>query len=139
MSNNTVTKSIDKVKPHPLYERIYSVHGPEDVESLQELIERDGIQKAILITKDGLIIDGHRRWYAARALGLATIPVQVAEASKDKDYAFLSAHIHRIKTNEQKAREASLWMPYEAELAKDRMKAYWHATSPRLQSETPKN
>ena len=41
-------------------------------------IEQFGFRRPIVVDKDGVSVVGHTRWKAAKRLGLAKVPVQVA-------------------------------------------------------------
>jgi len=96
---------IDKLKPHPKNEEIY---GEEDVSDLIAQIEACGeIIDPLKIKEDGTIISGHRRWKAAKELGLTEVPCQIVsyESPEEELVALVMFNHKRTKTNEQKARE----------------------------------
>lgn len=96
---------ISKLKPHP---RNAESYGEETVLDLAIQIEAyGGIADPLKIKEDYTIISGHRRWQAARELGMAEVPCQIVSyASEEEELAALvMLNYHRAKTNEQRARE----------------------------------
>lgn len=122
----SVVMSVDvnKLKPHPRNAQIY---GEENVEDLVVQIEAyGGIADPLLIKNDFTIISGHRRWQAARQLGMTVVPCQtVSYNSEDEELAALvMLNYHRTKTNVQKAREGMvLEQSLKAEGMKRKLKA----------------
>jgi hypothetical protein len=67
----------DSLKPAP-----FNPEGrTQNVKDLERSIEKYGFWPfcPILITSDNMIADGHRRWTAAKNLGLEDVPVEVVE------------------------------------------------------------
>jgi ParB family chromosome partitioning protein len=96
---------IKKLKPHPRNELIY---GPEDVSDLVAQIEERGrIVVPIIINANHVILSGHRRWGAAKALKLKTVPCEVREFESEEDEIefLLHSNVTRKKSREQLARE----------------------------------
>lgn len=96
---------VSMLKPHPRNAEIY---GEELVSDLAVQIEAyGGIADPLKIKEDYTIISGHRRWQAARDLGMTEVPCQIVSYdSEEEDLAALvMLNYHRTKTNEQKARE----------------------------------
>ncbi len=97
--------SISELKPHPRNAEIY---GDEDVSDLVVQIEAyGGIADPLKVKEDYTIISGHRRWQAARNLGMAEVPCQIVSYDSEEEElaALVMLNYHRAKTNEQKARE----------------------------------
>lgn len=63
---------VDDIKPYPKNAR---VHSAEQVQALAKEILRKGYDVFITVDKDHVIIKGHGRWLAIKALGWKTIPV----------------------------------------------------------------
>lgn len=102
------------LKPHP---RNSSIYGDEDISSLAELIRQSGWVKPLVCTPDNVIISGHRRWRAVQLLGWSeAIPVEYREFSNESTEleALLLENASRLKTTEQKVREAQAWKDVEA-------------------------
>ncbi|MGK7873208.1 MAG: DNA (cytosine-5-)-methyltransferase [Xenococcaceae cyanobacterium] len=71
------------LKPHPRNRSIYG--KDEDISDLVEQIRRTAWIKPLVVNKQHQIISGHRRWKAALALGLETVPVEVREFESELD------------------------------------------------------
>lgn len=97
-------RDVGKLKPHPLNASIY---GDEADSDLVESIRQKGILSPLVITHDGRIISGHRRWSAAKQLQMAEVPVVVfgSEDELDIEEALIEANRQRVKSNEQIGRE----------------------------------
>lgn len=97
-------REVSKLKPHPLNAKIY---GDEADDELVESIRQKGILSPLLIAHNNRIISGHRRWSAAKLLGLAEVPVVVFGSEDDLDIeeALIEANRQRVKSNEQIGRE----------------------------------
>jgi len=96
---------VSKLKPHPRNAEIY---GEEYVSDLIVQIEAyGGIADPLKIKEDYTIISGHRRWQAARELGMAEVPCQIVSYDSEEEElaALVMFNYHRTKTNEQRARE----------------------------------
>jgi hypothetical protein len=76
---------------------------------LAESIRKNGIREPIVISRDGDILSGHRRYVAAKLAGLTEIPCRVEDISHD-DPKFLPLLVefnkHRIKSADELLREA---------------------------------
>lgn len=68
---NVVYMNINKIKP---YENNPRIHTKEQIQALAKSIKMLGFKQSIVIDKDGVIIAGHGRYYAARELGLKEVP-----------------------------------------------------------------
>ena len=64
----------DAVKPYEANPR----QNDQAVEAVANSIREFGFRQPIVVDADGLIIVGHTRWKAAKALGLEKVPVHVA-------------------------------------------------------------
>lgn len=67
---------VDRLRP---YERNARTHGAEQLEQLQASIRQFGFTAPILVDSDDGILAGHGRLEAARALGMAEVPVVVLD------------------------------------------------------------
>lgn len=98
------TQLVTSLRPHPLNDSIYGDRASSD---LVESIKKVGVLNPLLITADGIIISGHRRWAAASAAGLLSIPVVIFHSTDalDIEEALIESNRQREKTNEQIGRE----------------------------------
>lgn len=98
------TRRTTDLCPHPKNAEIYG-DGADD--ELVKSIADVGVLVPLLVTPDGVIVGGHRRWEAARQLGLPDVPVVVfpcADEWKIRE-ALVLANRQRTKTKEQLGRE----------------------------------
>ncbi len=112
--------SIDILTPHPLNIKIYGEH--EDVSSLAKSIEISKWVKPLVVTKDYVIVSGHRRWKALQQLRWLTAPVEIQEFTDEVAIleALLLENVTREKTLEMRIREGMAWETVEAEKAASR-------------------
>ncbi|WP_242049103.1 ParB N-terminal domain-containing protein [Planktothrix sp. FACHB-1365] len=112
--------SIDILTPHPLNIKIYGEQ--EDVSSLAKSIEISQWVKPLVVTKDYVIVSGHRRWKALQQLGWLTAPVEIQEFTDEVAIleALLLENVTREKTLEMRIREGMAWESIEAEKATSR-------------------
>ena len=79
--------SMDAIRPAPDNVEIYRGISFDDVTELVNSIRERGIQEPILLSSDGFIISGHRRYQAAQYAGLSEVPVRVHPISRADDHA----------------------------------------------------
>jgi ParB/RepB/Spo0J family partition protein len=62
------------------------------IKDLRDSIETNGFFEfePILVDKNGVIIDGHRRWTAAKQVGLTEVPVIIVDDDADRIWAILN-------------------------------------------------
>ena len=75
MTKQIVQMPIGKVRPYPRNPR----RNDDSVDAVAESIRQFGFQSPIIVDRDRVIIAGHTRFKAAKKLGLAEVPVIVAE------------------------------------------------------------
>ena len=111
---------VGRLTPHP---RNAGIYGDENIDELAERIQTSGGWiKPLVITSNGIIISGHRRWKAAQKLGLRTVPVEVRGFANESEEleALLLENVTREKTAEQKTREGNVWDEIEDKKARTR-------------------
>ncbi|MCG3180935.1 MAG: hypothetical protein BIFFINMI_03300 [Phycisphaerae bacterium] len=103
---------LDEIRPSPENDRLYRPIDPADpqIVKLAGSIGEHGVQEPLLITQDGWIISGHRRFAAARLAGLGTVPCRIAPIVKDADHdRFMTllreCNRQRVKSFDEKLRE----------------------------------
>lgn len=94
----------NELRPHPMNEEVYGDRADAD---LIESVRSKGVLNPILITTDNLIVSGHRRWGAAIAADLDTVPVVITPIDDPLaiEEALIESNRQRQKTNEQIGRE----------------------------------
>lgn len=116
--------SPDELAPHPKNREIYG--DTSDVQSLQdtfvESVAEKGVLEPVVITRDKTLISGHRRWLAAQANGLDTIPARISEFEDRlaEREAVIEFNRQREKTPGQIVNEFEEMLEIEQERAKER-------------------
>ena len=90
---------VDTIRP---YDRNPRTIPPEAIDRVATSIRTFGFRQPIVVDADGVIIVGHTRYLAAKQLGLAEVPVHVAEGLTPEQVA-----AYRVADN--KTGEASSW------------------------------
>jgi len=100
--------NVDKVRPYEQNPRV----NDQAVEAVVRSIQEYGFRQPIVVDAEGVIVVGHTRWKAAKAIGLEKVPVHVA-----KDLSPEKARAYRIADN--KVGELADWdkelLPIELE------------------------
>lgn len=92
------------VKKVKIVDLVNADHNPKErsvknLTGLMKSLEKIGLQYPVLVTKDNVIIDGHRRVAAAKELGWEEIPVLVsATADVNTVYADVNATARKISS-----------------------------------------
>jgi ParB-like nuclease family protein len=73
---------IGMIRRAPENDDIYRAISVDDVDDLIRSIREHGIQEPLLVSSDGFIISGHRRWMAAALLDIKELPVRVHLVSR---------------------------------------------------------
>lgn len=76
-------RSVNDLVP---YERNSKKHGDGDVDAIAASITRFGFVDPIGITPEGVIVEGHGRFEAAKRLGLDTVPVIILAGGDERQY-----------------------------------------------------
>ncbi len=75
--------------------------GSHGLQGLMKSIERIGLVYPIAITKEGVVIDGHRRLHACKGLGWEEVPVLIVETDdRDRVYAEVNANSYKLSGNQ---------------------------------------
>ena len=116
-------KSPDQIFPHPENVKIYGDEKPD--EGLIESIKENGILEMLIITEDGKIISGHRRWLAAKECGLEKIPciIRRYDTPLAEKHEIVEHNRQREKSHIQKMREGEVHEEWEREQARRRQAA----------------
>jgi hypothetical protein len=103
---------IDDISPSPENDQIYRPIDPADPEviELSKSIRAHGLREPIVVTVDGWILSGHRRYCASKLAGLTKVPCRIEplnrEADRDEFVRLLREYNRqRDKTADEKLRE----------------------------------
>lgn len=104
--------SIWSIEPSPENDTLYRPVDPTDPEiiALSESIQKYGLREAIVVTLDGRIVSGHRRYAACMLAGVHDVSVKVlgydSRAEPDHHLQMLREYNRqREKTNAERLRE----------------------------------
>ena len=104
--------SLDKIKPSPENDEVYSPISAEDPEirALAESIESDGLLEPLVVSEDHWILSGHRRYAACKLAGLTIITVRIEPIRRSDDpdrfmVLLREYNRQREKTNSERLRE----------------------------------
>src|SRR5262249_4476391 len=77
------------LRPAKLNDRIYKPVSPNDpsIRALAESMRKDGVLVPLVVTRDYVILSGHRRRVAARLAGIERVPCYVKDfLESDPDF-----------------------------------------------------
>ena len=89
-----IAMELTKLVAHPDNTRIYS---PQDLGDLEQSLEAHGLLEPLAITKDHILVSGHRRFAAMKNLGWLECDVRFVEP-ENIIIALIEHNRHRIKT-----------------------------------------
>ena len=110
---------IKSLQAHPLNKELYD-DGLD--QGLLESVGEHGVLTPLLVTAQGVIVSGHRRWKSAMQAGLKTVPANVIDviSPADVERVLLEANVQRVKKTEEILREYRRYLALERPAAKER-------------------
>ena len=117
-------RRLEHVKMSPENEQLYRPIRDDDPEiiELAHSIEQHGVQEPLILSSDGYIISGHRRYVAAGIAGLATVPVRVKRISRARQRDKFLQLLRECNRQRRKTRDEVL---REEVVSADPEEAYW--------------
>jgi ParB-like chromosome segregation protein Spo0J len=113
---------VKSLSVHPLNEKLYGTLEPDP--ALVESIRQVGLLSPLVINSQKQILSGTRRWLAAKAIGLETLPKSTFRGTAaEEERLIIEANRQRVKTKGQIAREAAALLRIEKTLAAERESA----------------
>lgn len=107
--------SVGSIRPSPENDRLYRPVDSNDpaIISLAASIKEHGLREPIVVTLDGYILSGHRRYAACLKAGLLRVPVRVEQINRRDDFdKFLvllkEYNRQRVKSLDEQFREAAM-------------------------------
>jgi hypothetical protein len=111
---------VNKLNSNPFNRKVYGFD--ENINDLAAKIKESKWIKPIIINSNNMIISGHRRIEACKALGIESVEFEYApDDPLTQMELFLNENQYREKTTYQKAREAEIYMDIEKKKAYNRM------------------
>jgi hypothetical protein len=110
LSNTVRMVRVDKLKPASANDEIYKVIYPDDptIVALRRDIAKNGVQEALIVSRDGVICSGHRRHIACLSEGITHVPFR-RSSIKSTDPRFPAYLVfwnqQRVKTTPEIIRE----------------------------------
>ena len=104
MSDYIIKMDLDKIQPNPLNEQIYGYNEKEHKE-LVKSIELNGLLEPLTITRDNLLVSGHRRYKVIREIGWEDVDCRLREFD-NVSIALVKLNKSRIKTKTELLNEA---------------------------------
>ena len=104
MSNYIVRVDLERLKPHPINDEIYSFNS-QDHKELKKSITLLGLLEPIVITNDNLILSGHRRYGVIKELGWEDVDCRLVDVENPKIF-IVEANRQRKKTTQEILKEA---------------------------------
>lgn len=96
----TSRRKVSDLTPHPLNKLLYGEDlDPDFVKSIDE----QGILTPLLILSSNVIVSGHRRWLAAKQLGVETVPITIFSETDE-----LTIEEALIEANRQRTKDAEI-------------------------------
>ena len=85
--NSTSTMPLGDIRPSPENDKLYEPVDPRhlSIVELANSIREFGLREPIVVTLDGFILSGHRRYAACRLAGLTVVPVRIEHIRRSAD------------------------------------------------------
>ncbi len=82
-----LSRRLSEIRPTPENDDIYGRIDPDDEEivALAESIRQHGLREPLVVSLDGYILSGHRRYVAAGLAGLQRVPIRVEGIRREDD------------------------------------------------------
>ena len=106
MTDYILNISVDKLKPNPLNEQIYSFNQT-DHDELKKSVELNGLLEPITITQNNTIVSGHRRYGVVKDLGWEFVDCRLSEFD-NLTIATIELNRYRKKTTQEILNEAKI-------------------------------
>jgi len=102
--------SISEIHPTPENDLIYTPLADDDpaTVSLRDSIQTHGILEPLVISEDGFILSGHRRFRSARLAGLSEVPVRIEHISRTADLDAFMVRLREHNRQRDKSRDEML-------------------------------
>ncbi len=106
MTDYIIKMDLDKINPNPLNKQIYGFNETEHKE-LVKSIELNGLLEPLTITRNNLLVSGHRRYRAVREIGWEDVDCRLRDFD-NLNIALIELNRTRIKTSTELLNEAEI-------------------------------
>ncbi len=112
--DKVVEVDINKIKVNPLnfYDENY------DLDNLCESIKQFGLIEPLQITKDYILVSGHRRYNACKRIGMDKVVAKFINGENDIEMKIVEANRQRKKSKAEEEREVYVLKKYYDDLQK---------------------
>ena len=106
MTDYIIKMDLDKINPNPLNEQIYG-YNPKEHKELKKSIELCGLLEPLTITKDNLLVSGHRRYKVLQEIGYDVVDCRLSDY-ENLNIALVELNRHRKKSPKELLNEAEI-------------------------------
>lgn len=106
-----VRVSVRKIFPSSENDKLYRpcLEDDPEIQALAADIKKNGVLEPLVITSDGYILSGHRRYLGACLAGLNSVPCRRLPIAREGNKGFLELlrqyNLQRVKTRDERLRE----------------------------------
>ena len=101
-SKTSLVMKLSQINPNSINDEIYE---DTDVSELVKSISNNGLLEPLVISKDGILISGHRRFKALQQLGIEDVEVRIVDTD-NPIITLIEFNKYRTKTNTDILRES---------------------------------
>jgi len=121
MTDYILNISVEKLKPNPINETIYSFNQ-QDHDELKKSVELNGLLEPITITQNNTIVSGHRRYGVVKDLGWEFVDCRLSQFD-NITIATIELNRYRKKTTQEILNEMNvLKLEYSTQVKRGRPK-----------------
>ena len=96
-------RKIDDLSEHPLYHAYYPAVSESTIQRFIAAIQQSNYISPLIITSENVILDGHHRYWAAKRMGIETLPVTVKKIPEEEaNYLLTTYNCARNNTRAEK-------------------------------------
>ena len=104
MTDYIIKMDLDKINPNPLNEQIYR-YNPVEHKELKKSIELCGLLEPLTITRDNLLVSGHRRYKVLQEIGYDVVDCRLSDY-ENLNIALVELNRYRKKSPSELLNEA---------------------------------
>lgn len=116
-----VTRKLPELRKHPISKEIYDQTTDDISDRFIQDIEANGVEEPIIINEDDRILDGIRRWMAAKRVDDIDSIECIVRSYEDEEKAILRLNDDRAETFRQKMEVATRYKEKAEDALRERM------------------